>query len=156
MLISPAYAQAAAGGAGGILPQLLPFVLIFVVFYFLLIRPQQKRAKAHRLLVAGLQRGNHVLTAGGITGRIMRAVDGSDTVEVEIAQGVVVEIMRTMISEVRNKDGSVMVADPKAGKMDKGKMAKDKMANAPQADMKPAKRAKKASKKAAKRAPKAK
>ena len=146
MLISPAYAQAASGGAAGILPQLLPFVLIFVVFYFLLIRPQQKRAKAHRQLVAGLQRGNHVLTAGGVTGRITRAIEGNETVEVEIAAGVVVEVMRTMISEVRNKDGSAMIADPKAVK----DAPKADMKTAPEAAKKPRKTAKKSAKRATK------
>lgn len=113
MLISPAYAQAAAGGAGPI-GQLLPFVLIFVVFYFLLIRPQQKRAKEHRELVNNMQKGNQVVTAGGITGKVTKAAEGSETVEVEIASGVTVNVIRQMISEVRDKDGNPIKADPKA------------------------------------------
>ena len=66
-MISSAFAQSAAGGAGGFsLQGLLPFVLIFIIFYFLLIRPQQKRVKQHKLMVESLKRGNKVLTAGGI------------------------------------------------------------------------------------------
>ncbi len=70
MLISPAYAQAGGdGGAGGML-QLLPLVLIFVVFYFLLIRPQQKKAKMHRTMVEGVKRGDKVISGGGLFGTV--------------------------------------------------------------------------------------
>ena len=100
MLISPAFAQSAAGGGGAGLAQLLPFVLIFVVFYFFLIRPQQKRAKEHQQMVNNLKRGDKVTTAGGITGTVSKAVDGQETVEVEIAQDVKVSVVRTMISSV--------------------------------------------------------
>jgi preprotein translocase subunit YajC len=79
-MISSAFAQSAAGGAGGFsLQGLLPFVLIFIIFYFLLIRPQQKRVKQHKLMVESLKRGNKVLTAGGILGVVTKAVDGSET-----------------------------------------------------------------------------
>jgi len=72
-MISSAFAQSAAGGAGGFsLQGLLPFVLIFIIFYFLLIRPQQKRVKQHKLMVENLKRGNKVLTAGGILGVFQR------------------------------------------------------------------------------------
>ena len=101
-MISSAFAQSAAGGAGGFsLQGLLPFVLIFIIFYFLLIRPQQKRVKQHKLMVESLKRGNKVLTAGGILGVVTKAIDGSETVSVEIATGVTVELARQMISEVR-------------------------------------------------------
>ena len=101
-MISTAFAQSAAGGAGGFsLQGLLPFVLIFIIFYFLLIRPQQKRVKQHKLMVESLKRGNKVLTAGGILGVVTKAVDGSETISVEISQGVTVELARQMISEVR-------------------------------------------------------
>ena len=104
-MISDAFAQSAAGGAGGFSIQgLLPFVLIFIIFYFLLIRPQQKRVKQHKLMVANLKRGNKVLTAGGIFGVVSKATDGSETVSVEIASGITVEIARTMISEVRGDE----------------------------------------------------
>ena len=101
-MISSAFAQSAAGGAGGFsLQGLIPFVLIFIIFYFLLIRPQQKRVKQHKLMVESLKRGNKVLTAGGIIGVVTKAIDGSETVSVEIASGVTVELARQMISEVR-------------------------------------------------------
>ena len=102
IMISSAFAQSAAGGAGGFsLQGLLPFILIFIIFYFLLIRPQQKRVKQHKLMVESLKRGNKVLTAGGILGVVTKAIDGSETVSVEIASGVTVELARQMISEVR-------------------------------------------------------
>ena len=104
-MISSAFAQSAAGGAGGFsLQGLLPFVLIFIIFYFLLIRPQQKRVKQHKLMVESLKRGNKVLTAGGILGVVTKAVDGSETVSIEIASGVTVELARQMISEVRGEE----------------------------------------------------
>ena len=104
-MISSAFAQSAAGGAGGFsLQALLPFVLIFIIFYFLLIRPQQKRVKDHKLMVESLKRGNKVLTAGGIFGVVTKAVDGSETVSVEIASGVTVDLARQMISEVRGEE----------------------------------------------------
>ena len=103
-MISNAFAQSAAGGAGGFsLQGLLPFVLIFIIFYFLLIRPQQKRVKQHKLMVESLKRGNKVLTAGGILGVVTKAIDGSETVSVEISSGVTVELARQMISEVRGE-----------------------------------------------------
>ena len=104
-MISDAFAQSAAGGAGGFSIQgLLPFVLIFIIFYFLLIRPQQKRVKQHKLMVTNLKRGNKVLTAGGIFGIVSKATEGSETVSVEIASGITVEIARAMISEVRGDE----------------------------------------------------
>ena len=104
-MISSAFAQSAAGGAGGFsLQGLLPFILIFIIFYFLLIRPQQKRVKQHKLMVESLKRGNKVLTAGGIFGVVTKAIDGSETVSVEISSGVTVELARQMISEVRGEE----------------------------------------------------
>ena len=104
-MISSAFAQSAAGGAGGFSRQgLLPFVLIFIIFYFFLIRPQQKRVKQHKLMVESLKRGNKVLTAGGILGVVTKAIDGSETVSVEISSGVTVELARQMISEVRGEE----------------------------------------------------
>lgn len=103
MLISPAYAQS-AGAGGSALAQLLPFILIFVVFYFFLIRPQQKRAKQHKAMVDALRRGDKVVTAGGLKGVVSKAVEGQDSVEVEIAKDVKVYIVRAMISSVETKD----------------------------------------------------
>ena len=102
MLISPAFAQSAGGG--GDLTSLLPFVLIFVVFYFFLIRPQQKRAREHREMVSQLRRGDKVITSGGLVGTVTKSVDDQETVEVEIAKDVKVNVMRTMIADKRSKD----------------------------------------------------
>ena len=107
MLISPAFAQAASGGAGG-LSSLLPFVLIFVVFYFFLIRPQQKRAKDHREMVNNLKRGDKVITSGGLVGSVAKATEGQDTIEVEIAKDVKVRIVRSAITTVVNKTEPVV------------------------------------------------
>ena len=122
-MISSAFAQSAAGGAGGFsLQGLLPFVLIFIIFYFLLIRPQQKRVKQHKLMVESLKRGNKVLTAGGILGVVTKAVDGSETISVEISQGVTVELARQMISEVRGEEKVKSVdSKPKAKAKSKSK-----------------------------------
>jgi len=101
MFISPAYAQAAGGGFGG-MESLLPLVLIFVVFYFLLIRPQQKKQKAHREMLGNLHRGDRIVTSGGLIGKISRIPNESELV-VEIAEGVKVRVLRGMISEVSAK-----------------------------------------------------
>ncbi len=101
MFITPAYAQA-GGGSGEFLISLLPFVLIFVVLYFLILRPQQKRVKQHQEMVASLRRGDTVVTSGGLVGKISKIVDDRE-IQVEIAEGVRVRVMRHMISEVRAK-----------------------------------------------------
>jgi len=104
MFISQAFAQGVGGSdGGGILFQLIPFILIFVVIYFLILRPQQKRAKEHREMVAALRRGDQVLTNGGLIGKISKVTDDGEDVEVEIAKGVKVRVMRHMISEVRSR-----------------------------------------------------
>lgn len=97
--ISPAYAQDVAGG-GALVMQLLPLILIFVVFYFLLIRPQQKKMKEHREMLASLKRNDRIVTSGGLVGTITRVKDGSDEVEVEIAPNVRVTVVRGMISSI--------------------------------------------------------
>jgi len=100
MLISPAYAQDAVGGGAALATQILPLVLIFAVFYFLLIRPQQKKQKEHRAMLQALKRGDRVLTAGGIIGQVTRVKDGVDEVEVEIAPNVRVNVLRQTIGDV--------------------------------------------------------
>jgi preprotein translocase subunit YajC len=103
MLISPAYAQAAGPSGGFDIISLLPLILIFVVFYFLLIRPQQKKAKDHRAMVEALKKGDQVLTSGGILGKVTKVEAGENTLMVEIAQGVQVKVARHTITEVLNK-----------------------------------------------------
>ncbi len=101
MFISPAYAQdAAAAGAGAVVMQLLPLILIFVVFYFLLIRPQQKKMKEHKAMLSALKRGDRVVTSGGILGEVKLVKENTDEVEVEIASGVRVTVIRGTISAV--------------------------------------------------------
>lgn len=99
MFISPAYAQSAGGGGGG-LEMFLPLILIFVVFYVLLIRPQQKKMKKHRAMVEALRRGDKVVTAGGLVGTVTLAPEGEPEIEVEIAQGVKVKVVRGTIGDV--------------------------------------------------------
>ena len=81
---------------------LLPFILIFVIMYFLILRPQQKRAKQHQEMVKNLRRGDNVITSGGLVGKVTKVVD-DDQIEVEISDGVRVRQMRSMVSEVRAK-----------------------------------------------------
>jgi preprotein translocase subunit YajC len=96
VLISPAYAQAAASSPGGDLMAFLPMVAIFVVFYFLLIRPQQKRSKETKAMLSALQKGDEVVTAGGIVGKISKLNEGYATVE--IAPNVEITVQRSAIS----------------------------------------------------------
>jgi preprotein translocase subunit YajC len=104
MFISQAFAQAAdtapagLGGLGGI-AQFAPLVLIFVVFYFLLIRPQQKKMKAHREMVTQLKRGDRVVTSGGIVGTVTKVVSDTE-VQVEIAENVRVRVIRSSITDI--------------------------------------------------------
>jgi preprotein translocase subunit YajC len=102
MLISPAYAQGLGGGGGGIVEALVPLVLIFAVFYFLLIRPQQKKMKQHREMVQNVQRGDNVITAGGILGRVAK-VGENDEILVEIADNVRVKVLRSTLTGVVGK-----------------------------------------------------
>jgi preprotein translocase subunit YajC len=116
MLISPAYAQAGGAPVGFDLISLMPLLLIFVVFYFLLIRPQQKKMKAHRDMVGALKRGDKVLTAGGIIGTVVKVEDDS-TLMVDIAKDVRVRVARSTISEVltRPQGGAAAAAKAEAG-----------------------------------------
>ncbi len=100
MLITPAYAQGAPGG-GDFFFQILPFLLIFVIMYFMLIRPQQRRVKEHKEMVAALRRGDTVVTGGGLVGKVTKVDDLE--VEVQVAQGVKVKVVRSTITDVRNK-----------------------------------------------------
>lgn len=103
-LISSAWAQAAGGAQPNAFVQLLPLVLIFVVFYFLLIRPQAKRAKEHKAMVAALGVGDEVATAGGILGKVTET--GDQFLTLEVAEGVRVKIQRHTVTSVLPK-GSI-------------------------------------------------
>jgi preprotein translocase subunit YajC len=103
MFATPAFAQAAGGaGAGSAFASFIPLILIFAIMYFLLIRPQQKKMKEHKAMVEALRRGDQVLTSGGIVGKVTK-VQEDGLVEVEIAEGVKVKVMRHTISQVMNK-----------------------------------------------------
>ena len=111
MLITPALAQS-GGLSGGGLGGLMPIVLVMVIFYFLLIRPQQKRAKQHKEMLAAVAKGDKIITNGGIEGKVTKVVDDSETIEVEIAKDVKVNVVRTMIADVRGKNAPAPDAKP--------------------------------------------
>ena len=105
MLITPAYAQASGAAPLGSLDmviQFAPFIIIFVIMYFLILRPQQQRAKQQRLMVQGAKRGDVVVTSGGLIGKITKAIDDNE-VEMEIAPNVKVRLARSGIADVRSK-----------------------------------------------------
>jgi preprotein translocase subunit YajC len=102
MFITPAFAQSAGGFAEGGFG-LLPIVFVMVIFYFLLIRPQQKRAKQHKQMLSAIRRGDKIVTSGGLTGTIVKVVEDSETVEIEIAKEVKVQVVRAMIADVKGK-----------------------------------------------------
>ncbi|GIK86483.1 MAG: preprotein translocase subunit YajC [Betaproteobacteria bacterium] len=100
-MISTAYAQASSATPGGDLMAFLPMILIFVVFYFLLIRPQQKKAKEHRTMLAALQKGDEVVTAGGVVGRVAKLTD--QYAAIEIAPSVEINVQRSAIAQLLPK-----------------------------------------------------
>ena len=106
MFITPAFAQGLPFGLGGdsgnMIVQFMPLILIIVIMYFLVLRPQQQRVKRHQEMVKALRRGDTVISNGGLVGKVTKIVD-YDQVEVEIADGVRVRQMRSMVSEVRAK-----------------------------------------------------
>jgi preprotein translocase subunit YajC len=96
---APAHAQ---GGGDNLLISLLPFILIFVIMYFLILRPQQQRAKVHREMVKNVRRGDTVVTSGGLVGKVTKVID-DDQIEVEVAEHVRVRQVRSMVADVRAK-----------------------------------------------------
>ncbi len=120
MFANPAYAQS-LGGLGGMfggIEPLIPLVLIFVVFYFLLIRPQQKKAKQHKELLTALRRGDRVVTGGGLIGTISKVLNERE-LQVEIADGVKVRVVRGMITEVLARPEPADDADDGEGEDEK-------------------------------------
>jgi preprotein translocase subunit YajC len=116
MFISPAYGQALLGGLGdsaGNLMQFLPLVLIFVVFYFMLIRPQQQRAKQHKQMLSALRRGDRVVTAGGIIATVAKVVSDEEVL-LDIAEGTRVRVVRSTLSSVLAKTEPVAAKDKDA------------------------------------------
>ena len=102
MWISEAFAQdGGAAGGGDLFLQFLPIILIFVVFYFLLIRPQQRKMKEHREMLGAVRRGDRIVTGGGIIGQVVKA--GSDELTVEISEGVRIKVLRSTITSILAK-----------------------------------------------------
>ncbi|MEI2385965.1 preprotein translocase subunit YajC [Breoghania sp. JC706] len=103
MFVTPAYAQTgAAAGGGELLLNILPFILIFAIMYFLIIRPQRQRMKQHQEMVNSLRRGDTIVTSGGIVGKVVKVLDDAEA-QIEIAEGVKVKVVRSMIQDVRSK-----------------------------------------------------
>ena len=116
MFATPAFAQAAGGALGGggpmdMLVQFLPLVGLVVLFYFLMIRPQQRRVKQHQEMLGGLKRGDNVILSSGVHGKIVRVEDAD--VGVEIATGVTVKVRKGMISEVQARGAPAPANDAK-------------------------------------------
>ena len=110
MFVTPALAQATgaapAGGATDLLFQFAPILLLVVIFWLLIFRPQQKRMKAQQAMLSSISRGDTVVTTGGLVGKVTKVVEGED-LEVEIAQGTRVKVVRSMIADVRSKSTPV-------------------------------------------------
>jgi preprotein translocase subunit YajC len=102
MFITPAYAQAAGGPAGEIFGMIVPLILIMGVFYFLLIRPQQKKAAEHQAMLRKAAKGDTVVTLGGLIGKVTKIVDDNE-LQVEVGENVKVRVLRSGLSEVRSK-----------------------------------------------------
>jgi preprotein translocase subunit YajC len=100
-MIDAVYAQAAPGAFDALNSLIVPTVLIIGIMYFLMIRPQQKRLKEHQAMIAGIRRGDTVVTSGGILGKVTKVDD--QELQVEIADGVRVKVVRGTVSEVRGK-----------------------------------------------------
>jgi preprotein translocase subunit YajC len=115
MFATPAFAQTAGAAAAGpqdMILQFLPLILLVVLFYFLMIRPQQRRMKAHQKMVAELKRGDNVVLSSGMLGKVVRVEEKE--VGLEIATGVTVKVIRTMISEVRVRGEPAPANDSKS------------------------------------------
>ena len=116
MFITPAYAQASGGlGTTDMLVQFAPLIFVFAIMYVLLLRPQQKRASEHKLMIKNVRRGDTVVTNGGIVGRVTKVIDDNE-LEAEIADNVRVRVVRSMIADVRAKGEPVKADQPKPAK----------------------------------------
>ena len=102
MFISPAYAQAGGGAGGDIFSLIMPIVMIMAIFWFLILRPQQKRMKEHQAMLANVRRGDTIVTAGGIVGKINKVVDETEVL-VDTGEGAKLRIVKSAITEVRVK-----------------------------------------------------
>ena len=105
-MITPAYAQGVGFGSDLLSSGVLPIAVVFAIMYFLILRPQQKRAKQHQEMVKNVRRGDVLVTSGGLVGKVTKVVD-DDQVEIEIADGVRVRQVRSMVADVRAKSEPV-------------------------------------------------
>lgn len=102
--ITPAYAQAAGAPGGDMLTSLIiPMTLMIAIFYFLIIRPQQTRAKQHRDMVDKVRRGDTVITSGGFVGKVTKVTEASDEIEVELSDSLRVRVLKGTLMDVRSK-----------------------------------------------------
>jgi preprotein translocase subunit YajC len=114
MFASPAFAQAAGTGAGAGVAGLLgiaPYIAIFAIFYFLMIRPQQQRAKAHRAMIDAVKKGDEVVTGGGIIGKVVRVMEGE--VEIDAGSNVKFRVLKSTLADVRNRTAVTAANDAK-------------------------------------------
>jgi len=110
MFTTPAFAQGAPAPMDPLGGLLIPMLLMLVIFYFFLIRPQSQRAKEHRERVNAVRRGDTVITSGGMVGRVLKASDTSDEIEVELADNLKVRILKSTLMDVRSKGEPVKEA----------------------------------------------
>jgi len=106
MFITPAYAQTPGAGGGEIIMSILPFLLIFVIMYFLIIRPQRTQMKKREEMLKNIRRGDQVVTGGGFIGKVTKVFD-NDELEIELAEGIKVRSVRNLIADVRTKSEPV-------------------------------------------------
>jgi preprotein translocase subunit YajC len=99
MLVSPAFAQAAGGAGANPIMQFVPLIAIFAIMYFLMIRPQQKKAKEHAAMISATRRGDQVVTAGGLIGKVTKVKEDGE-LEVELAEGVKVRVLKGTLANV--------------------------------------------------------
>ncbi|MCU0831048.1 MAG: preprotein translocase subunit YajC [Rhizobiaceae bacterium] len=113
MFVTPAYAQAPAATGPDVLMSLLPFVLIFVIMWFLIIRPQRQQMKKREEMLKNIRRNDTIVTGGGVIAKVTKVVEGDAELEVEIAQGIKVKVLRSMVADVRVKGEPAAANDSK-------------------------------------------
>ena len=130
MFITPAFAQSAGGAGGGILELMFPLIMVGVIMWFLVIRPQRAQAKSRAEMLAGVKRSDTVITGGGVVGKVTKVIDETE-IEVQIAPDVKVRVLRSMIADVRVR-GEVVKSEPAAkpetSKAEKGRKSRAKKA----------------------------
>ena len=102
-MITPAFAQATGAGGSDILGLFFPLILVFLIFYLLVFRPQQKKMKEHQAMIDAVKRGDTIVTSGGLIGKVIRVSPESGEIRVEIADGVQARLLKSAVTEVRGK-----------------------------------------------------